>query len=115
MLLYVYGTLRQGGMLSHYMADAEYLSVEKVSGYKMVDVGAYPAALPCNGSIIVCEKYKVNENLIETLDIVEGVPSLYERVEIDGVYMYVMHPWNAGGLKTIESGDWMEYLKKRNK
>ena len=113
MLLYVYGTLRKKGALHKAMRDSNYLETVRVDNYKMVDLGAFPAAAPCNRSSIVCEKYKVSGEIIKSLDVIEDCPRLYERVNVSGVYLYVMHPWHASGFKRIECGDWIKYLKEK--
>ena len=111
-LVFVYGTLRQGGRYHHLLEQATYLGTAKTSPrYVLVDVGSYPAMLKNGTQVIHGEVYEVNAPTLKELDVLEGVPELYTREQIlleDGsmVWTYFMVPHLAQDLPIIGSGDY---------
>lgn len=87
-LVAVYGTLKRGKINHHWMRRAKgvFLSeASSTSNFKMwCDNGVFPYAVPCGedeGCKIKVELYKVPESNIQILDMLEGYPSLYSRID----------------------------------
>ena len=117
-LVFVYGTLRQGGRYHHLLEQATFLGAAKTSPrYVLVDVGSYPAMLKNGTQAIHGEVYRVHEHTLKELDILEGVPELYTREQIhlsDGTvaWVYFMPPHLGQDLPVIESGDYFSRVTK---
>lgn len=111
----VYGTLRKGGVFSHALKDALFIEEKLVKGYKLVDLGAYPAAIASKHDYITCERYLIDDEILVALDKIEGYPGLYARDNTNDGMIYVMHPFNPllHGSKVIECGDWVKYQENR--
>lgn len=83
-LLWVYGTLKEGGRLHGAMGGATLLArCRSVPGYRLLDLGWYPGlirvASPRLGDTVAGELYKVPVGMLKSLDEVEGAPSLFQR------------------------------------
>lgn len=109
----VYGLLRKGQSMAHLLGGARDLGLVHVSGYHLLDLGPFPAAVPGDGEI-VGELYALPDaRMLELLDEAEGVfaePPLYDRESVDGkgkpawIYVYARDP---EGAPRIPSGDWL--------
>ena len=76
MFVIVYGTLKKRGRLHGYMEGAKYMEDVEVEGYRMYDTGfGYPMVCESAGHSFYGELYKVDDTILETLDMVEGVRS----------------------------------------
>ncbi len=82
-LLFLYGTLKKGGRLHHYISGsgAIYIKDIRVPCSRLVDTGnGYPALVESHeNDKVEGELWVVPEELLDTLDVVEGVPYLYKR------------------------------------
>jgi gamma-glutamylcyclotransferase (GGCT)/AIG2-like uncharacterized protein YtfP len=94
--VFVYGTLREGGALHGNLA--EFVSTkqdDKVIGKLSHVQGAWFPVFTHDGETeVIGEVYTVPKEVINMLDMVEGVPYLYDRETIttlsgDDVYIYV--------------------------
>ena len=78
--VFVYGTLKKGHGNNYLLQEAEYLG--KAITYKrfrLFDVG-FPYAVPSkDGARIRGEVYKVNPEIMQALDWLEGFPTHYKR------------------------------------
>src|ERR1700759_1705080 len=114
MLLFVYGTLRQGAANHAELCGARFAgSAQTAPAYELVDLGAYPAVVEGGDTSIAGELYEVNADLMQRLDTFEDVPILYERklvrMALDParpVEAYVMRRERARNAARIASGDW---------
>lgn len=111
MLVAVYGTLKQGhGNHAHFI-NKQPVACDQLPGFKMFSLGGFPAVQPSDSpeDQIVVEIYDVTEEQLCRLDGLEGVPSLYQRVQLDTihgkVFMYTMDrvPVNA---PRVDGGVW---------
>jgi len=112
-LVFVYGTLRKGACNQIQMLSAECLGLyETLPEYSMFDLGAFPAVKPLGNTSIIGELYLVNQQTFTNLDLLEGYPTYYDRIQIDTpkgeAWMYVMNKLPATE-SVIESGDWIKY------
>jgi len=111
--VFVYGTLRKGGPRASFLNGCAFLGRHTLAGYRLLDLGAFPGAVPGDGGV-VGELYELrDEAILEFLDAVEGVddaPPLYRRreVAVDGapawMYVYARESLRA---RPIASGDWL--------
>jgi gamma-glutamylcyclotransferase (GGCT)/AIG2-like uncharacterized protein YtfP len=129
-ILFVYGTLQQPGneFAAYLNKYYTYLKPAKIKGL-LYDVGEYPALIVnsdkpywINGGL-----FDIDEKALKLIDSYEGYgdkeeqPNLFKREkhttstadgEIDAwVYIYNLP---VDGLKLIPSGNYMEYLVKKN-
>ncbi len=131
-LVFIYGTLKQGGGRHHIIKEHRYLGTAySTPDYKMIAPGPYPAVTQCRpGTIVAGELWEIPvEVLDKQLDAVEGVAdNLYVRSKItilqynlvhlplsEHVYnalnskiatTYLWHPSQSKNHQEIESGFW---------
>lgn len=92
--VFVYGSLKRGGAIdiTDFGDSVEFVSetATKKSSFNMVDLGSYPGVVQGN-SKIMGELWNVTDDVLDTLDMIEGVPSLYRRevVETDDGYAFM--------------------------
>jgi gamma-glutamylcyclotransferase (GGCT)/AIG2-like uncharacterized protein YtfP len=55
----------------------------RVSGYRLIDMGMFPAAVPADDSQIVGELIFVDDARVAMFDRIEGTPSFYTREKVD--------------------------------
>lgn len=122
-LLFVYGTLRQGGvnaMLDLY-PDTSFRGNAVVNG-QLYDLGDYPALLLDNSACpVIGEVYEINDEILRSLDEFE-VSAQYSRNQVDvlldgqttSCWLYGPSADLCSGKYLIESGDWIEYAKTKN-
>jgi gamma-glutamylcyclotransferase (GGCT)/AIG2-like uncharacterized protein YtfP len=70
--IFVYGILKG-------RADAQ---PARVQGYRLIDMGSFPAAIPAKGGAIVGELIFVDDATIEEFDRIEGHPDFYVRTDV---------------------------------
>lgn len=89
--VFVYGTLKHGfGLHRAYLMGRQCLKFTWVSGFILKDLGAFPAAIPTEDQSqrIFGEVYEVDDDLLDTLDGVEGVSSGFyarEKINIESI------------------------------
>lgn len=130
--VFVYGTLRPGGVFWTQALVGRVTNVSdtmRIGGLHLIDGPSYPLAVRGDGgddaaggraSGVVGEVVDVPVALAATvladLDRIEGVPALFERISIDGVWVYVAstgiaHVTRPGRPTTgtlVNSGDWFD-------
>lgn len=115
--VFVYGTLRRGMFYyGEYMSHAEFVAESKAEGFIMFrnPEDHYPYIIRGEGEI-VGEVFKVSQDELGKLDILEEIPGLYTRDKIsvsgEDAWIYVFNSPNRPDSLRIESGDWVEYNK----
>lgn len=109
MTLFVYGTLMRGEENHHLLAGAEPLGAARTAPrYRLADLGRYPALVEGGDISVTGELWRVEPELLATLDELEGHPTYFRRTEValaDGTtaQAYVFDP---PGDRVIPSGDW---------
>lgn len=117
-LVFVYGTLRRGGVraMPELFPGSEFVGRASVRG-SLYDFGEYPGLLLGGaGSPVAGEVYEVGEDVLKQLDDIEA-PAHYSRREVEvslggaGVRCWVYEPDLSlyPSRTPIPSGDWMEY------
>lgn len=109
----MYGTLRKGEGNHPLLNGCKYVGETKVPGF-MYDLGYYPGVKLVSPSdkyvgkvpYITCEVYEVDPGTLERLDRLEGVPYLYDRMELpDGTFIYEFQH-EVEDNQHIPGGDW---------
>ncbi|AGE72215.1 hypothetical protein SacN8_11355 [Sulfolobus acidocaldarius N8] len=122
--IFVYGSLRFGFELNHFLKNSRFVGLGLVEGYKMYDLGSYPGVVR-GDSVVHGEVYEINDELLNVLDEVEdyrGSPDdLYIREKVrvyfddkrkyylDNVYIYVYNQ-DITGRDVIVDGDYSKYV-----
>jgi len=120
-LLFVYGTLMRGFALHRLIEErAECLGGGTVKG-RLLDLGAYPAAVPDPHGIVVGEVYRLGETgLWRVLDSAEGPQYHREGVAVrmaDGREVTAFIYWYGGPLDLgvpIPGGDYRTHAPARS-
>jgi gamma-glutamylcyclotransferase (GGCT)/AIG2-like uncharacterized protein YtfP len=115
--LFVYGTLRTGGVNSSFLDGMRMVQVASISGFELYrnpDDG-YIFIVEGHGTIIG-EVYEVNSETLTHLDEFEECPEVYIRKAIKlgdiTAWVYVFsNPPNASSVR-ISNGDWIAYLNQ---
>lgn len=114
MPLFVYGTLLRGEPNHALIADAPFLGPARTPPrYELVDLGAFPALVPCGGTAVQGELYGLTPAELAAVDELEGHPVYYRRIQISTaegrpVETYVLPAERARGLPRIPSGSWRD-------
>jgi gamma-glutamylcyclotransferase (GGCT)/AIG2-like uncharacterized protein YtfP len=88
-LLFVYGTLKRGGVRHHLVKDQTFLGEARtLPRYVLFDMTDHPALVhrPADGRSVQGELYRVETNLLAKLDQEEGAPTLFrlEPIALEG-------------------------------
>ncbi len=123
-LIFIYGSLRRGAARSMFVRfpNAKFIAGAKVSG-SLYDLGAYPGLLLNeSSSLVVGEVYEVDDELLDKLDDFEAL-SDYRRKQVEisldnqrrkcWIYVPEYHAEFYSERTLIESGDWIEYAKRK--
>lgn len=111
-LIFVYGTLRTGGVNQRFLAGARYLGeVHSVAEYELVDLAGFPAMVRGGRQRIRGELWAVDRGTLALLDELEDHPDYFRRSPLvldDGreVEGYLLPALQAAGFPRIASGDW---------
>lgn len=117
-LVFVYGTLRRGGVraMPDIFPGSEFVGSASVRG-QLYDFGEYPGLLLGeSGSPVAGEVYEVSEEVLNKLDDIEE-PAHYSRREVEvslgggttKCWVYEPDLSLYPGRTLITSGDWIEY------
>jgi len=73
-LIFVYGILK-----------GRYANAQKaqVNGYRLCDMGHFPAAIPADKGTIIGELITVDNKTVEEFDMIEGHPDFYVRSDVE--------------------------------
>lgn len=105
----VYGTLKKGGALHNNMkfVNAEFVEATKLKGWRMHNMGWYPAIVHDPENEVSVEVYEIDKDKLNVLDKVEGYPALYKRMETDLGFVYYMdEDLDRQTYPVIEDGIW---------
>lgn len=116
-IIFVYGTLRKNQIRHKLIEHCKFIGHGTVSGFVLLDLGAYPGAVTGDGTIYG-ELYEVEDAVIEWLDLVEGIgQGLFRRIQVEvqtenykkvNAFMYV-YSSNTSSARKIPEGDWIRY------
>lgn len=113
MKLFVYGTLKEGFRLhSQYLSNSEFIGSHSTKpSFSMVNLGSFPGVIEKGDTPIQGEVWEVPRDDAFFIDVLEGYPSFYDKVQIDTDFgsasMYVLHDGYLDKYPQIESGNWI--------
>ncbi|MGI9571737.1 MAG: gamma-glutamylcyclotransferase family protein [Candidatus Actinomarinaceae bacterium] len=84
--VFVYGTLKKGYHNHNCLEGSEFIgSARSIEKFNMINLGGFPAVLynSDDGYQIWGEIYKINDRILQRLDLLEGEGTFYNRVEED--------------------------------
>jgi gamma-glutamylcyclotransferase (GGCT)/AIG2-like uncharacterized protein YtfP len=121
-LVFVYGTVRRGGLraMPDLFPGAKFVGDASVGG-SLYDLGAHPGLmLDGSGSTVVGELYEVEDEALNRLDDLEA-SSNYRRRRMEAslgdertaCWVYEPDPEFYPRRVLIASGDWIEYAKTK--
>jgi gamma-glutamylcyclotransferase (GGCT)/AIG2-like uncharacterized protein YtfP len=118
MLVTVYGTLLSNERNNRLLKDSEKLGDVIVTGFQMYSLGSFPACVRTDNyddHHIVGEVWKISDETLIRLDMLEGYPHMYQRTLIDT-------SWGASWIytqdrpfppeKLIPGGNWKQHLEE---
>jgi len=83
-LVFVYGTLRTGFRNHSLMSGARLQGLDETKAlFRLVDFGSFPAILDEPRTTIVGELWEASAPCVARLDVLEEVPDLYVRREVE--------------------------------
>lgn len=113
LLVFVYGTLKQGHHNHRLLEDSTYMGKHTIKdGYLMYNLGAYPAVIKQNGEGLPVhgEIYEITEATLKSLDVLEGYPELYYRetihTEFGDAIIYLMKEERLWADVVVVDGEW---------
>ena len=114
--LFAYGTLKRGHYNHDLLRDAEYVGdVRTRHPYPMVQLDEpFPYLLDKEGEgrRIKGELYRIDINILNRLDVLEGCPDLYYRKEIKvetmGITIKAVAYFKAGAVEDYSEADCLE-------
>ncbi|MDF9796935.1 gamma-glutamylcyclotransferase (GGCT)/AIG2-like uncharacterized protein YtfP [Catalinimonas alkaloidigena] len=115
--VFVYGTLRKGGINHHIIKTCECISDQYVlKGFSLYDFEQwYPYMIKsANDDFVIGEIYQVDEKVKRKLDILEDVENnLYKFIYLpsDEFYTYIKYDKNVKNYQKVHSGDWIAYVR----
>ena len=114
--IWAYGSLREGEYNHKRMRLGKPITTSILKGFDLYDLGIFPACTKGKGKI-VAELFEIDEQTFQMIDAMERGEGYYSELATDqmfnqgDIYLVPLKPSN----KIVESGDWVEYLNKRNK
>lgn len=127
--VFVYGTLRKGGVYHRYLATSRFVGEAVTPGF-MRDHGRFPIAYFGGGGFIKGEVYQVNSQTLGRLDSLEGFDSdhpersfyirrkicvkLMDNGDVENVWAYEFRQ-DVSALPIVESGDWLAWSAQKEK
>ncbi len=85
--VFVYGTLKRGNSIRGLdsWGDAEFVgnAVTSKNKFTLYSLGAFPAVSKDGSDHIAGEVWSVDDDVLNTLDSIEGYPDFYNRMQVD--------------------------------
>ncbi len=81
LIVFVYGSLKKKGGNHGLLTNAVFLGSSTVQHFDMFDYGSFPVIIPGTGTIHV-EVYQINNEILKSLDRLEGYPTFYTREQV---------------------------------
>lgn len=114
--VFVYGSLK-AGQSNHRLlvaGGATLLGTDTLSGaYRLVDFGAYPGLVRLgdgSNENVHGEVYQIDDEILASLDILEGHPHYYERIKVQGrfkgTWVYMLPSGFADEGEHCAEGEW---------
>ncbi|MBD0373189.1 MAG: gamma-glutamylcyclotransferase [Pyrinomonadaceae bacterium] len=121
-LVFVYGTLRQGGLraMPNLFPDSKFVGRASLRG-SLYDLGPYPALLlEESDSSVTGEVYEIDDEILNKLDEIEATAQYWRKqveVSFDNrsmiCWVYAPDARSYPQRRLITSGDWIEYARTK--
>ncbi|QKR00469.1 gamma-glutamylcyclotransferase [Metallosphaera tengchongensis] len=124
MYIFVYGSLRYGFELHHYLRRSRFVGLGYAEGFEMYNLGGYPGVVKGDGRVWG-EVYEINQETLARLDQVEGYEGLEDDLyvretttvyfdeqrqhKLSGVYLYIYNQ-PTKEKDQITSGDYSRWI-----
>lgn len=82
MIVFVYGTLKEGKYNHHFLDGAEPLGEARTTKDYSLQIDSLPFMQKVPGKGVVGELYRIDDAILERLDYLEGHPRFYTRCPI---------------------------------
>jgi gamma-glutamylcyclotransferase (GGCT)/AIG2-like uncharacterized protein YtfP len=81
--VFVYGTLKKNHGNHRLLEKSAYVGRDKITGYKLYDLGVFPAVKKTgdDSDVVYGEVYKISLDTLYSLDVLEGHPNFYARAK----------------------------------
>jgi gamma-glutamylaminecyclotransferase len=117
--VFVYGTLKEGYGNHRALAGSKALGRAVIAGkYSLVDMGWYPGVLDHSADSAFPERriggevYEIDDDTLNTLDMIEGHPSFYCREKVRTPYgkawAYLLPPRGREHHNKVETTFWRQ-------
>lgn len=115
--LFVYGTLRKGGVAADYLQEQRLLQQNlQLKGFAMYDAGWYPFVVAAGpDSLVIGDVYEVEESLMPALDAYEGEGYVRHMLEEEDLLLYMKADKDTKGFARVEEGDWLLHWKNKSR
>jgi len=110
--VFVYGTLLRGEKNHDLLMGSPFLGMARTEPlFSLFNLGGFPAMCRHGCTSVVGEVYEVSQEVLETIDELEGHPNWYRRTPIslsEGMVAetYLLEPDQVEGGVLISSGNW---------
>jgi gamma-glutamylcyclotransferase (GGCT)/AIG2-like uncharacterized protein YtfP len=110
--VFVYGSLKEGRSNAYLLSGSKLLGEALTRpSFTMLNLGVYPGVVLKGSTAIHGEVYEVSEITFARLDMLEGYPSFYDRMEIDTEYgaawiYFLASPDDYSERRIVEGGIW---------
>lgn len=109
--VFVYGSLKRGYGNHHFLEKSQYVGNHTTQPeFTMLSLGAFPAVTDGGDTAIHGEVYEVTDKTMDSLDMLEGYPSFYNRKKINTIHGPAWMYYQEGELRdrysVVESGNW---------
>lgn len=117
-ILFIYGTLKTGFSRNSVLTDGIFgigrkiqNKIKTVPGYRLYDLGAFPALVASKNGIVEGELWEVDDVLLSIIDQIEGHPHAYRRTPIELIgnifaESYMLEEWRINSYPIIQTGIW---------
>lgn len=117
-LIFVYGTLRKGGIYHDLIKDAALVRENyRLSGFKLYDFQHwYPYMVKGKAQdFVIGELYHVDDFILQKLHVLEDIENEVYRFEYlpdHQIYTYLKFDEHINDLILIPEGDWISYINR---
>ena len=112
-LIFVYGTLKTRQSRNNILSNSECLGIFKsLPKYTMVNLDSFPGIFEGGNTSISGEIYRVSEEVLHQLDLVEGHPDFYFRKKI---FVYDNQDSSMQRILKDSDGIWIRKPKEKAK
>jgi gamma-glutamylaminecyclotransferase len=114
--VFVYGSLKRGKHNHGLLSDSRQLGRAYIEGQmRLISLGAFPGVVEDQNILhpgkVVGEVYQISDDVLRSLDYLEGHPRFYERRKVEtqfgSAWCYFLPSQYLDKYPIVESGMWM--------